>query len=125
MKLDMVGIIVKNMEKAVQFYELLGFTPIGDQTQAYVELTNQGVRISLNTREMITSIYGFEPDNKGEKIELAFLCDTPDEVDDIAEKMSSVGYTIFKTPWDAFWGQRYAIIEDPDGNLLSIFAANN
>ena len=27
-----------------------------------------------------------------------------------------------KEPWDAFWGQRYAQIHDPDGNVVDLFA---
>lgn len=27
-----------------------------------------------------------------------------------------------KAPWDAFWGQRYAVVVDPDGNLVDLFA---
>lgn len=122
MKLDMVGIVVSEMAKAIEFYKVLGFSVIGDPNQPYVELANQGVRISLNTREMITGIYGFEPESNGDKIELAFLCETVAEVDQVTARIKTAGYEIFKEPWDAFWGQRYAIIKDLDGNLLSLFA---
>ncbi|HZD98061.1 MAG TPA: VOC family protein, partial [Micromonosporaceae bacterium] len=27
-----------------------------------------------------------------------------------------------KEPWDAFWGQRYSMISDPDGNSVELFA---
>ena len=27
-----------------------------------------------------------------------------------------------KEPWDAFWGQRYAQLRDPDGNAVDLFA---
>lgn len=121
MKLDMIGIIVSDMAKAIEFYEVFGFSVIGDPTQPYVELDNQGVRISLNTREMVTGIYGFSPESRGDKLELAFLCDSVEEVDQLSAKMKAAGYEIVKEPWDAFWGQRYAIIKDLDGNLLSIF----
>ncbi|MGI1820714.1 VOC family protein [Exiguobacterium sp. TRN 1102] len=33
------------------------------------------------------------------------------------------GYASHKAPWDAFWGQRYAILYDADGNLISLFAS--
>lgn len=25
-------------------------------------------------------------------------------------------------PWDAFWGQRYAVVHDPDGTPVDLFA---
>lgn len=122
MKLDMVGIIVTNMQEASLFYQRLGFTLIGDPTGDYLELENDGVRISLNTQTMIEGIYGFVPEKHGDKIELAFLCETPEEVDETCDKMADFGYQIYKEPWNAFWGQRYAIIKDLDNNLLSLFA---
>ena len=71
---------------------------------------------------MLSSIYGYEPITVGDKIELAFLCDTVKDVDALYDKMTTAGYVGFKAPWDAFWGQRYAIIKDIDGHLLSLFA---
>ncbi|MEC4019520.1 VOC family protein, partial [Streptomyces sp. H27-D2] len=35
----------------------------------------------------------------------------------------AAGYTGHKQPWDAFWGQRYASVQDPDGNTVDLFAA--
>lgn len=71
---------------------------------------------------MIVGIYGYEPQTIRDKIELAFLCDSAAGVDEMYQKVSDAGYETFKELWDAFWGQRYAIIKDPDGNLLSLFA---
>ncbi|GGC98709.1 VOC family protein [Enterococcus wangshanyuanii] len=121
MKLDMVGIIVESMEEAVLFYERLGFQAVGEKQGDYVELEHAGIRISLNTKTMITGIYGYPPKSTGDKIELAFLCASPEEVDQVCERMKGYGYDIFKEPWQAFWGQYYAIIKDVDGNLLSLF----
>lgn len=122
MKLDMVGIITADLTKAVEFYQHLGFEVQGESSDDYLELNNAGVRISLNSKKMIEGIYGFEPKAVGDKLELAFLCDSIAEVDQTCEKMAKLGYEIFQQPWDAFWGQRYAIIKDVDGNLLSLFA---
>lgn len=73
MRLDMVGIVVEDMEKAIKFYDLLGLRVIeGDKNSSYVELENEGVRISLNTKDMITGVFGFVPTSTGERIELAF-----------------------------------------------------
>lgn len=122
MKLDMVGLVVEDMAKAVTFYETLGFTVSEERGADYLELINEGVRLSLNSREMVASIYGFFPEKNGDTIELAFLCHSPAEVDQKVAVIQAAGYEVFKAPWDAFWGQRYSIIKDVDGNLLSLFA---
>ena len=58
----------------------------------------------------------------GHRMELAFRCDTPAEVDATYRKLEAAGYAGHKEPWDAFWGQRYAVAVDPDGNRVSLFA---
>ncbi|MFV0393737.1 MAG: VOC family protein [Coprobacillaceae bacterium] len=121
MNLDMIGIIVKDMDESIKFYECMGLGVSARHGDDYVELEHDGIRISLNTKKMITGIYGFEPTSSGDKIELAFKMPTIEAVDILANKMKEEGYTIFRDAWDAPWGQRYAIIKDPNDNLLSLF----
>jgi len=37
--------------------------------------------------------------------------------------MTAAGFQGHVEPWDAFWGQRYATLRDPDGNGVDLFAA--
>ena len=45
------------------------------------------------------------------------------ELNKLYAALTADGYESHKAPWDAFWGQRYAIILDPDGNAIDLFAA--
>jgi uncharacterized glyoxalase superfamily protein PhnB len=54
---------------------------------------------------------------------LTFLCNSPAEVDTTYAQLTAQGYAGHKAPYDAFWGQRYAQIEDPDGNVVDLFAS--
>jgi uncharacterized glyoxalase superfamily protein PhnB len=56
------------------------------------------------------------------RIELAVRCAPPTDVDTVHARMIGNGYQGHKPLWDAVWGQRFAIIEDPDGNLISLHA---
>ena len=38
------------------------------------------------------------------------------------EELVGAGYHGELKPWDAFWGQRYAVVHDPDGNGVDLFA---
>jgi len=58
-------------------------------------------------------------------MELAFLCDSREAVDEMYNKITAQGYPGYREPWDAFWGQRYAIVQDPDGNLICLFASED
>ena len=53
---------------------------------------------------------------------LAFECADPAEVDSIYQSMVAAGFEGHLEPWDAFWGQRYATLRDPDGNGVDLFA---
>jgi uncharacterized glyoxalase superfamily protein PhnB len=53
---------------------------------------------------------------------LAFLCENGAGVDALYEQVTAAGYLGHKPPWDTFWGQRYAVVVDPDGNLVDLFA---
>ena len=39
-------------------------------------------------------------------------------VDDLYNDLLAAGYTGHQAPFDAFWGSRYAVVNDPDGNLV-------
>jgi len=122
-KLDMVGIVAKNMKQTLDFYRLLGFDiPESSNEEPHVEVTQGGVRLAFDTQTMIKDIYGGWEEPVGHRIELAFLCDSPASVDKLYRKIVDRGYDVHREPWDAFWGQRYAIVKDPDGNLISLFA---
>lgn len=121
MKLDMVGIIVEDMEASIKFYECINLTVADRFSDDYVELKHDGVRISLNTKTMIETVYGFKPSITGERIELAFLFESTEEVDALVDKVKAAGYKVLKEPFDAPWGQYYALLEDVDGNVISLF----
>jgi uncharacterized glyoxalase superfamily protein PhnB len=92
----------------------------------YAEVTTpNGYRISLNAESVSAGIHGsFQapPAHASQRMELAFRCDTPAEVDEMVGRLQAAGHGVVKAPWDAFWGQRYAIVADPDGTHISIFA---
>ncbi len=122
MKLDMVGIIVEDMRRAIYFYNQLGLTvSFGDESSDYVELETEGVRLSLNTKKMITGVLGFEPKTIGDKIELAFLCESKEEINNLIIQLEKEEIEILKEPWSAPWGQYYTLIRDYDGNIISLF----
>lgn len=122
MKLSMVGIIVKDMKQSIEFYRLLGFENATKYSDDYVEIKNDEVRISLNTESMIESVYGFKPQLSGERIELAFELKSDEAIKKVCNVVESQGYKVLKPMWLAPWNQYYALIEDPNGNILSLFA---
>jgi len=113
------------MGRSLAFYRLLGFdVPADADAQPHVEATMPGgLRVAWDTVETIHSFDpGWSPPTGGDRIGLAFACDGPDEVDTVYRELVGAGYERHLEPWDAFWGQRYATVHDPDGNTVSLFA---
>lgn len=121
---DMIGLVVRDMAASLRFYRLLGLDiPEGVEGEAHVEIiTPNGYRLAWDSEELIRSLYPGWAEPVGQRVALAFKCASPDEVNAIYERLTGAGYQGYKAPWDAFWGQRYAVVADPDGILLDLFA---
>jgi len=124
-RLDLIGVVVDDMARSLAFYRRLGLDlPPEADSQPHVEVTLPGgLRLAWDTVETIRS---FDPDwtppSGGHRVALAFRADTPADVDQVYERLVGLGYEGYKPPWDAFWGMRYAIVPDPDGNHVELFA---
>lgn len=121
-RLNAFGIVVSDMARSVAFYRRLGLEfPEGSENEDHVEAQLPGgLRYMVDTEDLIRS---FEPEwRRGESHGGAFRCETPDEVDRVYAELLEAGATTHKEPWDAFWGQRYAQLNDPDGILIDLFA---
>jgi uncharacterized glyoxalase superfamily protein PhnB len=74
----------------------------------------------------VETIRSFDPDwtppTGGPGIGLAFACDKPADVDATYAQLIAAGYDGHLEPWDAVWGMRYAVVHDPDGNGVDLFA---
>lgn len=121
---DLIGIVVQDMAASLAFYRLLGLDiPAEADSEAHVELSLAGgMRLAWDSAELMATIHGDWPAPQGHRMTLAFVCDTPADVDSLYAKVTQAGYHGRKPPWDAFWGQRYAVVADPDGNLIDLFA---
>jgi uncharacterized glyoxalase superfamily protein PhnB len=53
---------------------------------------------------------------------LGFKVESRERVDEIYRDLVESGYRGKQEPYDAFWGARYAVVEDPDGNAVGIMS---
>ena len=124
-QLDAFGIVVSDMARSLAFYRKLGLEfPDGAESEGHVEAhLAGGVRFMVDTEEVVKE---FDPEwqrpESGRLHAGAFSCASPDEVDRVYTELLNTGGTTYKAPWDAFWGQRYAQIKDPDGTVVDLYA---
>ncbi|MDI6626623.1 MAG: VOC family protein [Rhodococcus sp. (in: high G+C Gram-positive bacteria)] len=119
-----IEIIVADMASALAFYRVLGLDiPAGADGEQHVEVDLGGVRLLFDLPATITSFDpSWTPPSGGHRVALAFDCGTPDGVDAAWAAVTKAGYTGHLQPWDAFWGQRYAVVHDPDGTTVDLYA---
>jgi len=118
-------IVVKDMSRALAFYRLLGLDiPADVDIDGQVEANGggRGMALGFLTEAMMAASPLGWTEPTGGRISLAFRCDDPPEVDRVFARVIASGHPVVTEPWDAFWGQRYASVRDPDGNRIDLFA---
>lgn len=122
--LDAVAVTAKDMERAQAFYALLGFDFEGGfQSDDHVEPVRRPgePRLMIDSAALMEKLTGEAPHPPNHSA-FALLCDSPAEVDAMAKTVQEAGFMVLVQPWDAFWGQRYATVADPDGYRVDLFA---
>ena len=122
--LNAIGVVASDMAESIRFYRLLGLDVPETPDEGHVDtFLPNGVRFMLDSEETIRS---FRPDwerETGNQLGLALLCARPAEVDEVYARVTEAGFHGEKEPWDAFWGQRFALLKDPTGVDISLYAA--
>jgi catechol 2,3-dioxygenase-like lactoylglutathione lyase family enzyme len=122
-QLNAIGIVVADMERSIRFYRLLGLEVPETPGEGHVDtFLPNGVRLMLDTEEIVKS---FRPEwtrSAGNQLAIAFECGSPEEVDETYARAVEAGFEGEMEPWDAFWGQRYAQLADPDGVPVDLYA---
>jgi catechol 2,3-dioxygenase-like lactoylglutathione lyase family enzyme len=122
--LNAIGIVVSDMATSIRFYRTLGVDMPESPDEGHLAATMpSGVSLMLDSEETIRS---FQPEwtrETGNQLALAFKCSSPAEVDEVYARVTGAGFEGEKEPWDAFWGQRYALLRDPDRVEVNLYAA--
>lgn len=119
-----IDIVVSDMKRSLAFYASLGLdVPADKADDVQVQIETAGhATIGLVSEAVVRQQ---DPDWRspvGQRVTFSCRCDSPAEVDQVYERVEAAGFPGMKQPWDAFWGQRYAFLRDPDGNRVDLFA---
>ncbi len=128
--LGQVNVVSRDPEASLAFYRRLGVelpenrvwhTPSGVhhasavERQATVTLDIDSVPFAPHWNEGWKGL-----DNLAGRVVIGFKMPSASDVDAIVEDMAAAGYRCLQPAWDAFWGARYAVLEDPDGIAVGI-----
>ena len=119
-----VELVVRDMAATLAFYRQLGLDiPADADNEPHVDVELGGMRLAFDTEDTIRSFdTKSSPPTGGHRVALAFDCVTPEQVDAAWVELTGAGYEGHLAPWDTFWGMRYAVVHDPDGTPVDLFA---
>lgn len=126
LRIAVIELVVADMATTLAFYRRLGLDipdAADDEPHVEVELA-EGLGLAWDTEDTLRS---FDPEwspptGPGHRAALGFACGSPTEVDAAWAELTGAGYQGHLEPWDAFWGMRYAVVRDPDGRPVDLFA---
>jgi catechol 2,3-dioxygenase-like lactoylglutathione lyase family enzyme len=126
--LNTISIVVRDMAATIAFYRRLGVNIPEDSVwlangvghHVTVKMAND-FNLDFDS-EAMTKAYdpAWKPGAGANAI--IFHVSTREDVDRLYSVMTAAGHVSHLGPFDAFWGARYAVIDDPDGNHVGIMS---
>jgi catechol 2,3-dioxygenase-like lactoylglutathione lyase family enzyme len=127
---DQINIVSSDMEASLAFYRRLGV----NLPEANVWRTESGahhasVRDGAADLDIDSAPFaavwnrGWRGrSDLGGRVVVGFGVSSREEVDRLFAELTGDGHKGLQPPFDAFWGARYAIVEDPDGIAVGLMS---
>ena len=128
--LDQINIVSANTKPTIEFYRLLGVEipdPAPGKSGAPFHANGDaGGDISLDIdsdafARVWNAAWRGKHDLSG-RVVIGFGVESREAVDSYYETLTQAGHKGLQPPWDAFWGSRYAIVEDPNGIAVGLMS---
>jgi catechol 2,3-dioxygenase-like lactoylglutathione lyase family enzyme len=121
--LNQLNLVVREMQATVAFYRRLGLPVEAEAGAQHVALhLPNGLLIEWDSTEFVPQWDSGWSGRAGGSTVLGFAVPSRQAVDEIYADLTGAGYRGHQKPYDAFWGARYAIVEDPDGNAVGLMS---
>lgn len=125
LELYMLGLIVRDMGAALEFYRRLGLAiPEGSEDKTHVEIKMGQLTFFLDSRptrwdssfDDRARPQQIAPNSYGSILE--FYLETEAAVNAKYAEMAGFGYQSYRAPYNTSFGMRFAMIKDPDENTI-------
>lgn len=124
-----INVLVADMRATIDFYRLLELEvpdpyqwPAGTGAEHVDDMPGvNGCHLAFDNYPM-AQIWNppFEAGRPLGNVVIGLMVDTREDVDRLYSKAKTAGYEVGQEPYDAFFGSRYAIVIDPDGNQVGL-----
>jgi catechol 2,3-dioxygenase-like lactoylglutathione lyase family enzyme len=125
-RFNQVNIIARDWEASLAFYRLLGldvasgeWPPGSGALHASAATSVDSTTVEFDNPPMLR-MYAGPPHAEVISVVLGFAFTSAAAVDLACARVAGAGHRVLREPYDAFWGARYAIVQDPDGNAIGL-----
>jgi catechol 2,3-dioxygenase-like lactoylglutathione lyase family enzyme len=117
------NMVVADMAASLAFYRRLGVEASASPDGAHAEASLPGgLSLEWDAAEFAAIWDSGSRGAVGGGVVLGFSVPSRDAVDEKFAELTAARYRVRQRPYDAFWGARYAIVEDPDGNGVGLMS---
>ena len=127
-RLTQLNLVTGDMRASLEFYRRLGAraqaASDAAETGPHTALSLPGgLLLELDTPEFARTWHaGLRADPATGRVVFGFELPSREAVDASYAELTAAGYPGRQAPFDAFWGARYAIVADPDGNDVGLMS---
>src|SRR5579863_1626109 len=134
-RLDQINIVSADPDASIAFYRRLGVEIAEDgvwRTPSGIHHVNAGRHDAHSTMQLDIDSIAFArlwntgwqrvADLRG-RVVVGFGLSSRAAVDAVYADLTGAGYSGLQTPYDACWGSRYAVVEDPDGVAVGLMSS--
>lgn len=122
-----ISIVARDPAASIAFYRLLGLD-LEDHSGDEGDITHITVRgtkpadLDIDSQNLAEIYNAGARTGRSRGVVIGFSVGSRQEVDDLYAMLTAAGHEGLQPPWDAFWGARYAVVADPDGNDVGIMS---
>jgi uncharacterized glyoxalase superfamily protein PhnB len=122
---DQINIVARDMAATLAFYQCAGveMPDAGADGRAahHVRVETAAAGLEFDSHALAKAyIQGFAAERT--RVVIGLKLETREDVDETWQRLVTSGAQSLQAPCDAFWGARYAIVEDPDGNAVGLMS---
>jgi predicted lactoylglutathione lyase len=122
-----MNLVVRDVEVSRAFYGRLGLDfgeehdPVWAKHHVGAERGEHAdIDVDLDSTSFVQKWDAGWPGGTG--VVVGFKVGSREEVDELVAVLAAEGAPVQQEPFDAFWGARYAVLSDPDGNGVGIMS---
>jgi uncharacterized glyoxalase superfamily protein PhnB len=126
-RFNLVDIVARDYDATLDFYRKLG-ADVDDGAPGEIRHTHihyDGVDVHIDNEHLAGLYNSSWRAGEQTRVVLGWLVPTREDVDATYSDMMSAGHPAVQRPYDTFWGARYAIVADPDGQHVGIMSPSD